>query len=350
MPRLAGHRTGIVASVGRTFCARETVKQGIEAGALGFRLALGLHDRDHAGDLAVVREAAAELGQPVSVMLDLPATRPRTGAMTPRLFTPGQRAILMDREDAGPEEHVVVPVPGLRQYAASLKTGHRVLFRDGRQQFRVWQADDEAVQVECEACSEPVRAANACSFPDSGLTFGPLRQQDSAVMEALASRGLRPDWVAVSLVTAPEQVEEIRGALRRTWPEDAPAVMVKIETRRALQGIRELLEVSEGCLLGRGDLGLAIPAESLPLAQRDVVAEAKRAGKPVTVATQVFEHFARTGQPYRAELSDVALMVRQGVDGVVLCSETSDSERPVQGIELLRKLIEVESLDEDSCR
>ena len=338
-----------MASVGRTFCHGETVRAGIEAGARGFRLALGLHDRDHAEDFALVRSAAAESGTAVSIMLDLPATRPRTGAMRPRLFSPGQRIILMDREDTGPDEHIVLPVPGLKQYTAAIKKGHRVLLRDGRQQFRVWRMDDTALHVECESCSEPVRAANACTFPDSGLTFGPLRQEDWRLMEKLASQERRPDWVAASLVTSPEQVAEIRQALLGLWPERCPCIMVKVETRQALERIRGLLAVSDGCLLGRGDLGLAIPAESLPKAQRRVVSEAQRQGKPVTVATQVFEHFARTGQPYRAELSDAALMVRQGVDAVVLCSETSDSERPVESIELLRKLIATESVDEDSC-
>ncbi|MBN2308886.1 MAG: hypothetical protein JXR94_07955 [Candidatus Hydrogenedentes bacterium] len=347
MRRVAGCRTGIVASVGRTFEDLDTIRAGIEAGARGFRLALGLADRDHARDFETVRAAAAQCGVDVDVLLDLPANRPRVGAMAARSFESGDRATVVDAPAAGGE--CEIPVPGLAAFVPHLAPGHRMWFRDGRQRFRIAEIDGRRVHVECEACAEPVQPGNGCSFPDSAVTFEAMRPSDGALLERLAAGGLSPEWVAASLVTSPAQVREVRAAAERIWPGRAVRVMAKIETAEAVAALDAIFDEADGGLLGRGDLALRVPVERLPRIQERVAAAAGRRDKPFAVATQILERFAETGEAYRAELSDVALGVRQGAAALVLCQETNDSPRPVESIQLMHRIIEMESLDENRC-
>jgi pyruvate kinase len=332
--------TRVFASVGRTCCGPGVLRRVIEAGARGFRLALGLHDRDHTADLRAVRDASAATGIPVETLADLPASRPRTGRMPDRSFVPGTRVSVVDACEAYSGD--VVPLPKLARFLPALNEGHRLLFRDGRQVFRVTGVHDMGADAICEACAEPLQSGNACSFPDSAVRFEPLRDEDRHWLAGIAAAGLRLDWVALSLVTTPEQVRDARAALATLWTAP-PRVMAKVETAAALDRLAPILHEADGLLLGRGDLGLAIPPERLPAAQRNLAEAANAAGKPWLVATQILERFAATGAPYRAELTDVAVAARQGAAGVLLCQETNDSPRPVETVALACRVLAAEA-------
>lgn len=339
---VSGTATGIVASVGRTFHGAALFRAGIKAGALNFRLALGLHDRDHATDFRVLRGISGELGQDVDIILDLPSSRPRLGHMADRMFTAGQRALLVDEKQCA-ESGDLLPLPGLSVFCGQVEPGHRVVFRDQRQEFLVRSRQRTCIEIECMTCTEPIRTANACSFPDSGLHFDPIRGIDEELLRTLDGEGLCPDWIAPSLITEPGQVDEVRGVIEGIWPGKGVRIMAKIETAEALARLDAILEVSDGVLLGRGDLGLSVAAALLPRAQQRVAERATRVQKPLAVATQILERFAETGEPYRAELSDIALAVRQGAAGIVLCQETNNSRRPVDCIRMARAVIEAEN-------
>ncbi len=338
-----GYKTGIVASIGRTFCEPETIREGIRAGALNFRLPLGLHDRDLLGDFRNIRKAAGDLDVGVDVLLDLPAARPRIGQMPNRVFKAGDRACVVDAKTVAAQDEKAIPLPGLLHFCADVKPGHRLAFRDGRQEFRVFAVQSNRLEVECITCTEPLRAANACSFPDSGLEFDAVRLEDREWLAQFAEHGLRPDWVAVSLVTEPAQIVQVREVLAQWWPRPPVPTMAKVETEEAIERLPAILTEADGVLLGRGDLGLNVPVERLPRIQEKVANEARGRVKLFTVATQILECFAQTGVPYRAELSDIALAVRQGAAALVLCQETNSSPRPVACIDLMRRVIAEES-------
>jgi pyruvate kinase len=328
----------VIASAGRTFCTPETLAEGLMAGARGVRIALGLRDRDPVADMAAVRAASERKGIHADVYLDLPATRPRIGCIAPVLFETGDVVILSDIPESDATN--TVPLPGLSAHLPAIRTGDRAVFRDGRQVYRITGVCRDSLETRCEACTEPVEASNACSFPDSPVRFEPLCAGDTAILEHMASAGLCPDWVLVSLVNHAEQVEAVRGELGRIWPGHMIRLMPKIETVPAVEHLAALLDTADGCLVGRGDLGVALPPEQIPVVQERAAALARDRGKACTVATQILERFAETGVPYRAELGDIAQMVRQRVHGVVLCQETSDSPRPAACIDLARRVIE----------
>lgn len=343
MRTLPGCSTGICASIGRTCSDPRTVQRVIEAGATNFRFALGLRDRDFLHDLEVVRDAAAAAGQEVELLFDLPSTRPRVGFMPSRRFYPGDRVLIKDHERCDGTGDPSIPVPGIRSFGAQLKRNHRILFRDGRQEFRLHtNGTDPLLVAECITCAEPIQACNGCSFPDSDISFSPIGKDDEALLAAVAEKGIRPHAVVPSFITRVEQVEAMRAFVERLWPGLSVQVFAKIETASAVERIPDLLEPADGCLIGRGDLGLSIPPERLPIAQQQVATAAQQASKPFLVATQMLERYAATGVPYRAELSDIALCVRQGAQAIVLCQETNDSQRPVEAVALARRIIEAE--------
>lgn len=327
--------TGVVASIGRTLCGEAGLRQALDAGVAAFRLPLGISDRDLTADL----RAACAVGAPV--LLDLPASRPRVGDMAPRTFSPGEMALLADT--AATDDPVVVPLPGLAQVLDQTAPGHRAFFRDGHVQFVVRERRDGVLLVECLAASGPLEASHGCSFPDSPVAWEPLRAQDIELLARFAEEGMQPEGVLVSFAVSAEQIEAVRHALARFWPGSAGAVFAKIETAAALERLPALLQASDGVLLGRGDLGLAVPPEFLPRIQEEAARLCREQGKPLLVATQILEVFSQTGNVYRAELSDIALAVRQGVAGLVLCAETNDSPRPMACIELARRVIAVET-------
>lgn len=336
-------RAGIVASVGRTLCSEAALRDAVTAGAYCFRLALGLRDRDPVEDFQRVRAAASEVGHAAQVLLDLPASRPRVGRMTPRTFKAGDTVWVVDAEDVAPGDVGGIPVPGITGYVDALQPGHRLVFRDGRQTFRITTVNEGRVELECLACHEALQPYNGCSFPDSAAAFMPATAEDKEILSDMAQAGLQPDWIAISLVTAAAQIAEVRQMVEEFWPQGGVRMMAKLETPHAVESAGEILGAADGCLLGRGDLGIAMPPERLPLAQATVVQEAQNAGKTFVVATQILEHFASTGTIYRAELNDVAMAVRQGAQGLVLCQETSDSAYPIETIDLARRLIVEES-------
>jgi pyruvate kinase len=332
--------TAVYGSIGRTFCRRAVIEEAIGRGLAGCRLALGLADRDHVADLAVVRQAEAAGGRALHALLDLPSTRPRTGRMAERAFVPGEAVRFEDREA---ESGGIVPLPGLVRHLAAIEPGHRLLFRDGRQQFRITDTGPGHLEAVCLAASEALQASNGVTFPDSAVGFAPLRGEDVGLLGAMRDDGLRPDSVAMSFAATAGQVEELREALADLWPENPPAVVAKVETRAGLERADALMRAADGLLMGRGDLGLSVAPETLPAAQEGLSRLARNAGKPLVVATQILEVFARGGEPYRAELSDLALMARQGVAAALLCAETNDSPRPVECVGLARAVLDAEA-------
>jgi len=299
---------------------------------------MGLGDRDVQNDLVTCRQAAQESACPCDMILDLPASRPRLGETSNRIFLPGELVVI---RDAGSADGDVMPLPGLSQFLPSIKPGERLFFRDGRTTFEIVGVGTHELQARCLQCTEAIASGNGCSFPDSDVVYDAIRPEDAAFLEQLASKGEPPEWILLSLIDHPEQVHAARQYIERLWPEGV-ALMAKIETAGAAGRIEAITEVADGLLLGRGDLLITLPPEEMPRVQREVAAAAKKHLKPWTLATQVFERFAETGRPYRAELNDAALAVAQHAAAIVLCQETNDSPRPIDTVAAVKRIIDAE--------
>jgi len=188
----------------------------------------------------------------------------------------------------------------------------------------------------------PLKSSNALFLPDSASGFTAITQPDRALLLEFAAAKLIPDWVALSLIASPEDVRDGRAEARKCLGADV-RIMAKFETVAAVECAEEIIDLADGVMVARGDLGLAVGYTRLPGVQEQLVAAARRVGKPVVVATQILETFAATGIPQRPELSDLSLIARQRADAIMLGKETVFSPRPLDCIRLASEVLTYET-------
>ncbi len=324
-----------MATVGPTLEKGEDLRRAIQEGACWFRFPCGYRQRPHVENARAVRAAAAEAGVPVQLLLDLPSSRPRTGTMQELRLAIGDQVLFWDPDVSvsAPGGAGVVPLPGLETLLDKLAPKHGMWFCDGRIRFVVEKINGSHVLARMVEGSAPLKSSNSLFLPDSRSPFAPITPPDRDLLQAFAAAQLRPEWVALSLVATPEDVRTAGQEARRLLGQDL-RVMAKFETLAAVECAEEIIAESDGIMVARGDLGLAVGYIRLPEVQEHLVAAARRAGKVSVVATQVLESFAENGLPLRSELSDLALVARQRAGAVMLGKETVFSPRPIECIRL----------------
>ncbi len=336
----------IMATVGPTLEKPEDLLLAIQAGARWFRLPCGYRQRLHVQNGWAVRGAAIEERIPVRLLLDLPSSRPRTGSMQELRLKVGDQVIFWDPETAplepSPNGFPHVPLPGLAELFPKLKPSHRLWFCDGRLGFLVDELQGASVLARVQQGTIPLKASNSIFLPDTPSPFAVFTPADGRLLDAFAAEKLTPDWVALSLISSPEDVRSGRGQVRRRLGARV-RIMAKIETVAAVECAEDIINAADGIMVARGDLGLAIGYVRLPEVQERLVAAARQAHKPVVVATQVVEMFAETGLPQRAELSDLSMIARQRANAVMLGKETVFSPRPIECIRLAREVLAYET-------
>ena len=336
----------VMASIGPTLEKTEDVRRAIEAGAQWFRLPCGYRQRPHLHNARCVRQAAAECGLPVELLLDLPSSRPRTGPMDDLQLETGSRVIFWDprvRQTPAVEAGcAAVPVPELGHVIGKLAPAQRIWFLDGRLEFVIDEVESASVAARLTRGGVPLKTSNSMTLPDSSSPYKMLTEEDRSLLAQFAEADLVPEWVALSMVCSPEdvcagrrQVEELLGRGVR--------IMAKFETAAAVDRLDAIVQEADAIMVARGDLGPAVEYYRLPEIQERLVAAARRDRKPVVVATQILETFAASGVPQRAELSDLALIARQGPDAIMLGKETVFSPRPIESIRFALCVLEHEA-------
>jgi pyruvate kinase len=327
----------IMATVGPTMEKQEDLRLAIEAGVRWVRLPCGYRQRPHVENARIARAAAEEADLPIRVLLDLPSSRPRTGAMQDLRLAVGDKVLFWDPETItempGKNGAWPVPLPGLQEVVKRLAPKQRILFCDGRLTFVVDQLQEGLVAAHLADGTIPLKASNSIFLPDSASGFRPITQLDRDLMKEFDAAGIIPDWVALSLIASPQDVREGRAEVRKLLGKEV-RIMAKFETVGAVECAEEMIDMADGLMVARGDLGQAVGYHRLPEVQERLVAAGRRAGKPVVVATQILETFASTGLPQRAELSDLSLIARQRADVMMLGKETVFSPRPLDCIRL----------------
>jgi pyruvate kinase len=331
-----------MATVGPTLEKQEDLRQAIEAGVRWVRLPCGYRQRPHVENARAARAAASQAGLPIQLLLDLPSSRPRTGAMQDLCLAAGDAVLFWDPEATTetPSKNGAwpVPLPGLRELFDKLAPNQRMWFCDGRLNFVVDGLYDGFVAAHLTEGTIPLKSSNSLFLPDSSSGFAAITPLDRGLLNEFAAARLIPDWVALSLIASPQDVREGRAEAREHLGEEV-RVMAKIETVAAVECAEAIIEVADGVMVARGDLGMAVGYTRLPGVQEELVAAARRAGKPVVVATQILEGFAATGLPQRAELSDLSLIARQRADVIMLGKETVFSPRPLDCIRLAHEVL-----------
>jgi pyruvate kinase len=332
----------IMATLGPTLEKQDDLRQAIQAGVRWVRLPCGYRQRPHVENARVARAAAAEVGLPVQLLLDLPSSRPRTGNMKDLNLAIGDAVIFWDPEATTDAPHKngawPVPLPGLQELIDRLAPKHRMWFCDGRLNFIVDKMRDGCVTAHLVEGAIPLKSSNALFLPDTSSGFTAITQLDRNLLQEFAAAGVVPDWVALSLIASPDDVRDGRAEIRNCLGAET-RVMAKFETVAAVECADAIIDVADGIMVARGDLGLAVGYKRLPGVQEELVAAARRAGKPVVVATQILETFAATGLPQRPELSDLSLIARQRADAIMLGKETVFSPRPLDCIRLASEVL-----------
>jgi pyruvate kinase len=335
LPR--SRNTKIVATLGPASGTVEQIETLLRAGADCFRLNFshGTHD-EHRARVEAIRHVEAQYDQPVGIIADLQGPKLRIGRFG--AGTIGLRAGHAFRLDADPAlgdgDRVQLPHPELIQ---ALTPGSDILLDDGRVKLRVTgQGADylDTVVVSGQSLSD----RKGINVPGVVLPLASLTAKDRADLTAALSFGV--DWIALSFVQRPEDVIEARKLIG-----DRAALIVKLEKPQALEHLDALIALADGIMVARGDLGVELPPEDVPVIQRRIVAAVRQAGKPVIVATQMLESMISAPTPTRAEASDVATAVYEGADAVMLSAETAAGAYPVEAVEIMNRIARRVELD-----
>lgn len=345
--------TQILATMGPTLQSVEDVARMLELGVHQFRIHMGLRTRDFCGYYRNALTAAAQLSRKLDILLDLPSTRPRVSGVEAHDFKPGEYCCMVDASDirlqsyaanTAPHRPVTdIPLSNLSDIIRYIRPGEHIMFRDGHVVFEVRENHGESLSVECIRADLPIKSGASASFPESGLSFQPLDETDISYLKKMRAEGMCPDKAAVSFASTPEQLEQVRSALQDIWPENSIQIISKIESREGLKNIDALLSSSDGMMMARGDLLLCIRPAELPGIQSALAKKCRAAGKYLIIATEFFERYAESGVVSRAELSDVALAVRQGADALMLARETGNSRYSLGCVRLIQEIIQNES-------
>ncbi len=336
----------IMATIGPTLERPEDLRRAVEAGVRWFRLPCGYRQRPHVQNARDIRAVAAEVDFPVRLLLDLPSSRPRTGTMNDLTLDVGARILLWDshRESEPPLETGVafVPLPKLNDLVGKIAPGHRVWFCDARLEFTVEEIHENGVIARLMRGVVPLKSSNAIYLPDSASPFTIVTDEDLVLLDSFAKAGIIPDWVALSMISTTEDVVAGREKVTRCLGKPVQ-IMAKIETKPAVDNVEPILEVADGTMVARGDLGPAVRFVGLPEAQARIVAASRRAGKTVVVATQILEYFAENGVPLRSEISGLSLIAQENPDAIMLGKETVFSPRPIECIRFANEVLTYET-------
>ena len=311
-------RTKIVCTIGPASGTASIIERLIRSGMNVARLNLahGTHNV-HAQYIRTVRRVSRRLGMQIAIIVDLPGPKYRTGRLKGGQATlkRGSQLILTTRDIEGDASLVPVNLPNLSR---DVKTGDTVLLDDGAMQLRV--LGKSGGDVKCKVTMGGVLTERRGLVVPGMPTSGPFISDTLREHIAFAVQQ-KPDYMAISFVSSAHDISAVRAVLCQ-HNADIPLIS-KIERGQAVRGFDDILSASDGIMIARGDLGVDIPLERVPLIQKEIIQKCNRAGKPVITATQMLDSMINAARPTRAEVTDVANAIFDGTDATMLSAETS---------------------------
>lgn len=339
-------RTKIVATIGPATSSPEVLRALIQAGATTLRLNFshGSHE-DHQRNIRLIRQTSFELNQPVGILQDLQGPKIRLGRFETGsiVLEKGDPFILTSRLIPGTQHISSVTYEPL---ADEVPAGSVILLDDGRVEMRVEKVDRLARELHCRTVVGGTLSNNkGVNFPQVYLSIRALTDKDRQDLLFGLDQGV--DWVALSFVRNPEDVLEIKEIIASAGKR--VPVIAKIEKHEAIEQMEAILSLCDGVMVARGDLGVELPAEEVPILQKRLIATANRLGIPVITATQMLDSMVSSPRPTRAEISDVANAILDGTDAVMLSNETAVGKYPVGAVETMAKIAERIERDKITC-
>lgn len=326
-------RTKIVCTIGPASGSTTHIERIIKAGMNVARLNLSHGtQQEHAGYIKTIRTISRKLGVTVAILMDIPGPKYRTGNLKAgsAILKKGAQVILTTRQVEGDKNEVPVNLPNLPR---DVKAGDLILLDDGAMQLRAQEST--ATDVKCKVI------IGGTLTPGRGVVVPGMRMSGPFITDKLKENLYfaieeQADYIALSFVSDHLDVVQVKQILKKK-NSDIP-VISKIERGEALKNLEKILKASDGIMVARGDLGVDIPLEKIPLAQKDIVKKSNQAGKPVIVATQMLESMIHMAMPTRAEVTDVANAIFDGADAVMLSAETSIGKYPVESVEMMSRI------------
>ena len=338
-------RTKIVCTLGpaseKEEVLRELIKNGLNVCRLNF--SHGSHE-EHKGRMDTVKKVREELGQPVAILLDTKDPEIRTGSFSlPEvLLEEGQEFTITMKDVLGTKEMCTVSYKGL---ANDVVAGDTILIDDGLVGLRVKEIKGEEIHCIVEN-SGIVKNHKGVNVPRVKINLPALTEKDISDIEFGISQGI--DFIAASFVRKASDVLAIREVLAKNNAEHIE-IISKIENQEGIDNIDEIIEVSDGIMVARGDLGVEIPTEEVPIAQKMMIEKCNKVGKPVITATQMLDSMIRNPRPTRAEVTDVANAIYDGTDAIMLSGETAAGKYPVEAVKTMAAIAKrtEQTLDHD---
>ncbi|MBL7812383.1 MAG: pyruvate kinase [Bacteroidetes bacterium] len=328
------NKTKIVATIGPATSAYEQLEKLIIAGVDVIRLNFshGTHEQ-HAQVAAHVRSLNDSLGTPVALLQDLQGPKLRIGKVDGELeLLEGSEITVTTKECVSTAEILFV---SYNRLALDAKPGERILLNDGKSELEITSITDSE-NLRAKVIAGGILTSNkGFNLPNTQLSTPSLTEKDRADLEF--GLQLNVDWVALSFVRRPEDIIELKHIIAEKGKH--ARVIAKIEKPEAVENIDSIIQVADGIMVARGDLGVELPIQRVPLIQKKIVEKCIAASKPVIIATQMMESMIEDSIPTRAEVTDVANAVLDGADAVMLSAETSVGNYPIKVVEIMSKII-----------
>ncbi len=324
-------RTKILATIGPASSTAEMLTRLFQIGTDVFRLNFshGTHE-DHAERIRIIREIEARFEHPIGILADVQGPKLRVGQFRAgRVHLQSGQTFRLDLDPTpGSATRVALPHP---EIIAAAGIGTTLLLDDGKLRLRVTRKRADHLETEV-LVGGPLSDRKGVNVPEVVLPIPALTEKDREDLAFALAQGV--DYIGLSFVQRPEDVVEAKRLIEgRAW------VMTKMEKPQALEHLEEIVRLSDAVMVARGDLGVELPPEEVPLAQKRIVRMARQNGKPVVVATQMLESMIAAPAPTRAEASDVATAVFDGADAVMLSAETAAGQYPAEAVNIMDRIV-----------
>jgi len=321
----------IIATLGPASSSPEMIKKLFLAGVDTFRLNFshGTHE-DHKKVHTLIHALEQQEGRPIGIMMDLQGPKLRIGAFKEKsiLLEEGHLFHLDQNQVPGDETRVFFPHP---EIFAALTEGSDILLDDGKVRLRVEKIGSDKIQTRVITAGT-LSDRKGFNVPTVALPISPMTPKDRVDLDFGLDMGV--DWVALSFVQCPKDVLEARALIG-----DRASIISKLEKPLAIHHLEEIVHLSDGIMVARGDLGVEMPPEEVPSIQKHIIQCCRRNGKPVVVATQMLESMIKSPTPTRAEASDVATAVYDGADAVMLSAESASGSYPIESVTIMDRII-----------
>ncbi|UMY66336.1 MULTISPECIES: pyruvate kinase [unclassified Flavobacterium] len=330
-------KSKIVATLGPACSTREVLKDMIDAGVNVFRINFSHADYDDVKQkIDLIRGLNEEFGYHTGILADLQGPKLRVGVMQEDVVVKaGDHITFTTAEDIpGTAEKVYM---NYKEFPRDVNPGERILLDDGKLIFEAVSTNGTTEVVAKVVQGGPLKSKKGVNLPNTKVSLPALTKKD--IRDALFAISEKVDWIALSFVRTPKDLQELQELIKENSEHKIP-IVAKIEKPEAVENIDKIVAYCDGLMVARGDLGVEMPAHEVPLIQKKLINRAKTARIPVIVATQMMETMITSLTPTRAEVNDVANSIMDGADAVMLSGETSVGNYPVQVIEKMTQIIE----------